>query len=68
MTLGEWYEYWLDTYMKNTVKQSTCAGYRSYLNKHFCVPGRILLKKLKQEKARHLAIGARFFLFALYFC
>ena len=35
VTLGEWYEYWLDTYMKDTVKQSTYASYRSYLNKHF---------------------------------
>jgi len=26
VTLGEWYEYWLDTYMKDTVKQSTYAG------------------------------------------
>ena len=34
VTLGEWYEYWLDTYMKDTVKQSTYASYRSYLNKH----------------------------------
>ena len=47
VTLGEWYEYWLDTYMKDTVKQSTYASYRSYLNKHFCVLGRILLKKLE---------------------
>lgn len=44
VTLGEWYEYWLDTYMKDTVKQSTYASYRSYLNKHFCVLGKILLK------------------------
>ena len=34
VTLGEWYEYWLDTYMKDTVKQSTYASYRSYLNYH----------------------------------
>ena len=47
VTLGEWYEYWLDTYMKDTVKQSTYASYRSYLNKHFCVLGKILLKKLE---------------------
>jgi len=47
MTLGEWYEYWLDTYIKDTVKQSTYASYRSYLNKHFCVLGKILLKKLE---------------------
>ena len=45
VTLGEWYEYWLDTYMKDTVKQSTYASYRSYLNKHFCVLGKILLKE-----------------------
>ena len=44
---GKWYEYWLDTYMKDTVKQSTYASYRSYLNKHFCVLGKILLKKLE---------------------
>ena len=47
VTLGEWYEYWLDTYMKDTVKQSTYASYRSYLNKHFCVLEKILLKKLE---------------------
>ena len=47
VTLGEWYEYWLETYMKDTVKQSTYASYRSYLNKHFCVLGKILLKKLE---------------------
>ena len=29
VTLGEWYEYWLDTYMKDTVKQSTYASYLS---------------------------------------
>ena len=47
VTLGEWYAHWLDTYMKDTVKQSTYASYRSYLNKHFCVLGKILLKKLE---------------------
>ena len=30
-----------------TVKQSAYASYRSYLNKHFCVLGNILLKKLE---------------------
>ena len=30
VTLGEWYEYWLDTYMKDTVKQSTYASYALY--------------------------------------
>ncbi len=52
VTLGEWYEYWLDTYMKDTVKQSTYASYRSYLNKHFCVLGKILLKEIRTA---HLA-------------
>ena len=33
--------------MKDTVKQSTYASYRSYLNKHFYVLGKILLKKLE---------------------
>ena len=47
VTLGEWYEYWLETYMKDTIKQSTYASYCSYLNKHFCVLGKILLKKLE---------------------
>ena len=28
VTLGEWYEYWLDAYMKDTIKQSTYASYR----------------------------------------
>ena len=46
VTLGEWYEYWLDTYMKDTVKQSTYASYRSYLNKHFCVLGKSCSRSL----------------------
>ena len=33
--------------MKDIIKQSTYASYRSYLNKHFCVLGKILLKKLE---------------------
>ena len=37
VTLGEWYEYWLVTYMKDKVKQSTYMSYRGYGNKHFCV-------------------------------
>ena len=53
VTLGEWYAYWLDTYMKDTIKQSTYASYRSYLNKHFCVLGKILLKKLEPHTCRN---------------
>ena len=58
VTLGEWYEYWLDTYMKDTVKQSTYANYRGYLNKHFCVLGKILLKKLEPHKERPTRPGS----------
>ncbi len=47
VTLGEWYEYWLDTYMKDKVKQSTFASYRSYGQKHFYVLYKIPLKKLE---------------------
>ena len=47
VTLAQWYEYWLETYMKDAVKQSTYASYRSYLTKHFCVLGNVLLKKLE---------------------
>ena len=39
VTLGEWYEYWLDTYMKDTVKQSTYASYRSYLKQALLCAG-----------------------------
>ena len=59
VTLGAWYEYWLDTYMKDTVKQSTYASYRSYLNKHFCVLGKILLKKLEPVSYTHLDVYKR---------
>ena len=52
VTLGEWYEYWLDTYMKDTVKQSTYASYRSYLNKHFLCAGENPAEKVR---AAHLA-------------
>ena len=47
VTLGEWYEYWLVTYMKDKVKQSTYMSYRGYGNKHFCVLYKIRLKKLE---------------------
>ena len=33
VTLGEWYEYWLVTYMKDKVKQSTYMSYRGEGNK-----------------------------------
>ena len=47
VTLGEWYEYWLVTYMKDKVKQSTYMSYRGYGNNHFCVLYKIRLKKLE---------------------
>lgn len=29
VTLGQWYEYWLETYMRNKIKQSTYSSYTS---------------------------------------
>ena len=52
VTLGEWYEYWLDTYMKDTVKQSTYASYRSYLEQAFLCAGENPAEKVRTT---HLA-------------
>ena len=35
ITLTSWLELWLNTYMKNSLKQSTYASYRTYIEKHF---------------------------------
>lgn len=35
MTTGEWLDYWLTTYAKPKVKQSTYASYYGYINNHF---------------------------------
>ena len=58
VTLGEWYEYWLVTYMKDKVKQSTYMSYRGYGNKHFCVLYKIRLKKLEGRILQEAAIYA----------
>ena len=34
MTLSQWLDKWLDTYMTGTVRESTLDGYRSDLNNH----------------------------------
>ena len=52
VTLGEWYEYWLDTYMKDTVKQSTYASYRSYLEQALLCTGKDFIKEIRTA---HLA-------------
>ena len=31
----DWLDYYLENYLKNTIKQSTYVGYRTYINKHF---------------------------------
>ena len=46
LTLGEWYENWLETYVRNSVKQSTYLSYRSYLTKHYFAIEKIKLKAL----------------------
>ena len=46
VTLEEWYEHWLDTYVKNSVKQSTYLSYKGYLKKHFACISKIKLKAL----------------------
>lgn len=54
LTLQEWYEHWLDTYVRNTVKQSTYLSYRGYLTKHFFAIGKIKLKALDAATLQEL--------------
>lgn len=35
MTVVEWLNFWLETYMKNSLKQSTFVSYETYIRKHF---------------------------------
>ena len=35
VTLADWLDYWMDLYMKHTLKQSTRVGYETYARKHF---------------------------------
>lgn len=47
ITLGEWLDLWLEVYMKNSLKQSTYAGYETYCKRHFKPAlGQILLTDL----------------------
>lgn len=34
ITVNDWFEYWLDRKVKNTIKQSTYAIYQRYINNH----------------------------------
>ena len=36
VTLGEWYEYWLDTYMKDTVKHGNMADLGAGFDETWC--------------------------------
>ena len=35
MTVVEWLNFWFETYMKNSLKQSTFVSYETYIRKHF---------------------------------
>lgn len=50
LTLADWLELWLNTYMKNSLKQSTYVSYRGYIINHF-VPaiGNVKLKGLNSK-------------------
>lgn len=47
ITLGKWLDLSLEVYMKNSLKQSTRAGYETYIRKHFKpVLGNVILSDL----------------------
>lgn len=46
VTLGQWLNEWLETYMKNSLKQSTFISYRGYIKNHFNGISDIKLKEL----------------------
>lgn len=47
VTLYQWLSLWLETYMKNSLKQSTYTSYAGYINNHFAPAiGNIKLKEL----------------------
>lgn len=35
MTLGEWLDFWMEVYARNTLKQSTQMSYETYAKRHF---------------------------------
>lgn len=60
ITLGEWLDFWLETYMKHSLKQSTYLSYESYARIHFKPTlGNFLLKaitpRLLQQYYNHKA-------------
>lgn len=50
ITLADWLELWLHTYMKNRLKQSTYVSYRGYITNHF-IPaiGSVKLKEVTSK-------------------
>lgn len=51
-TLVDWLTYWLETYKKSNIKQSTYVSYRTYIDKHVAVG--FPLMKLKDLTTRNL--------------
>lgn len=51
-TLTNWMTYWLETYKKSNIKQSTYVSYRTYINKHIAIG--FPKMKLKDVTTRNL--------------
>ncbi|MEG1744625.1 MAG: tyrosine-type recombinase/integrase [Ruthenibacterium sp.] len=47
VSVHDWYQHWLVTYMKNSLKRSTYISYEGFLKNHFHVIGNIKLKHLE---------------------
>ena len=47
LNLDQWYNHWLDAYMRDRVKQSTFVSYKGYYTRHYWVLGKTTLKKLE---------------------
>ncbi len=54
VTLNEWYIYWLETYMINSVKRSTYISYEGFIRNHFAVIGNTKLKTLQASTLQEL--------------
>lgn len=49
VTLTQWMNLWLNTYMKNSLKQSTYTSYAGYINNHFSAIGNFKLKDITSK-------------------
>ena len=55
MSLGEYLNYWLDTYARHNLRPTTYRNYRSYLNLHVLPAlGSIPLQKLSAAQVQAL--------------